>query len=57
MSGGFERLGDIVARLKADVEAAIRARDEEAADDAHKHLCEVEHRQRTIETVRKYRNG
>lgn len=54
MSGGFEHISAPIARLKAEIEAAIRARDEAAAADAHAELIEIEHRDRVVRTVRKY---
>ena len=42
----WQRLGDVVARLKGDVEAAIEARDESAGAAAHDDLISAEWRLR-----------
>lgn len=43
---GFEHISAAVSRLKAKVDAAIAARDEDAGSDAHADLIEAEHRMR-----------
>jgi hypothetical protein len=45
----FVRLGEIVARLKGDVERAYNARQEEAGADAHDALVSAEWRMRVAE--------
>ena len=44
----------LIAQLKAEIEAAIVARDEFRAADAHEHLIAVEREQRLLATVRRY---
>lgn len=44
----------LIAQLKAEIEAAIVARDEFRASDAHEHLIAVEREQRILATVRRY---
>ena len=46
---GFEPLGDIIARLTAEVNQAIVDRDEEAGAAAHSALIEAEQQQLMIE--------
>jgi hypothetical protein len=46
-------LGDMIAALRAEVNAVIRARDELAALESHEALVRAEHEQRVIEDVRR----
>lgn len=46
-------LGSVIASLMAEVNAAIAARDEHAAAEAHAALIDAEHTQRVVETVRR----
>lgn len=52
--GEWVSIGDLAARLKAEIDQAIAARDEVAADEAHKALVDHEHRERVAATVRRY---
>lgn len=53
----FEHISAAVSRIKARVDAAIVARDEDAGDDAHADLIDAEHRMRMAQRaeVRRYR--
>ncbi len=49
----FRHISEVIAGLKARVEAAIVQCDEAAAEEAHEDLIAAEHEQRVIETVRR----
>lgn len=55
--GKWVSIGDLAARLKAEIDQAIAARDEVAASEAHEALVDHEHRERIAATVRRYTNG
>lgn len=48
-----ERIQADILDLKAEIEAAIVARDEDAAAEAHRELIDLEHELRVRETVRR----
>ena len=51
---GFRSIGEIIAELKARVEQALVACDENAAAEAHEDLVDLEHQARLAATVRRY---
>ena len=50
----WRSLGSLAGRLKAEIEAAIATRDEEAGAESHAALIDLEHQERLAETVRRY---
>lgn len=51
--GKWVSIGELAARLKAEIDRAIAARDEVAAAEAHGALVDHEHRARIAATVRR----
>jgi hypothetical protein len=52
--GNWQPIGELAARLKAEIDQAIAARDEVAASEAHTALVDLEHCERIAATVRRY---